>query len=382
MPYHLMLADDDEAITEGLRHAIEDHYPDTFVIHEATSGNELMELLRVYPASLIITDIKMPGIDGLQCLEAIREMGMPCEVVFLSGFDDYSLIRKALKLSAYDYLLKPVHIDSLIRIIRDLLPRLARLSPKLASAPQLPETVKAFAYFDGPPAEHPLGPEELKGLLDSLVHAMQTMDGAEVRLSLDAFFSGYSPAVWDEQTVKAALVECISALMERIPAMIRIIGDLKLTEFDAVNSIRNLPTFSQLHCQLRHIMELYLERLEQRTENRMQYQIRRAKEYIHRHYAENLVLDALAGELFMSPNYFSALFKQCTNTTFRDYLRTVRIRESMRLIQEGRLKLYEIAEKVGYQNASHFNRAFKEVAGVTPSVWAVHHKAQAESAPL
>jgi two-component system response regulator YesN len=88
---------------------------------------------------------------------------------------------------------------------------------------------------------------------------------------------------------------------------------------------------------------------------------------------ENIALDQLAATLHMNATYFSAVFKQWTNTTFREYLRSVRIRQGIRLIETEDLKLYEIAERVGYQNASHFNRAFKTVTGVTPSVWAMHH---------
>ncbi|MBQ6859942.1 MAG: helix-turn-helix transcriptional regulator, partial [Clostridia bacterium] len=74
--------------------------------------------------------------------------------------------------------------------------------------------------------------------------------------------------------------------------------------------------------------------------------------------------------------YFSTLFRQLSGVTFREYLRKERIEQAQRLILEGSCRLYEIAERVGYQNTSHFNRAFKAVTGVTPSIWAVHHKAR------
>lgn len=375
MAYHLLLADDDLAVTAGLRAAIEKAFPEMFSIHEAADGLALMQLLHSYPASLVITDVKMPGMDGLACLAYIRDQQLPCEVILLSGFDDYSLIRRALKLAAYDYLLKPVHIDSLLTLLNGLLPKLATLSPRTGALPPVKPVPETNPYFDAAPPARPLTAAQLEEALRDLTLAVQNMDGERTRAALNAFFTGHSPAVWDEPTVKAALAKLISDLMERVPAMIRIVGEQKLSELDAVNSIRNLPTFSQLHARFVQIFELYLSQLAQNTEKRELYMIRRAKEQIDSHYMEPLSLDDLAETLHMNPTYFSAMFKKLNGTTFRDYLRSVRIREGIRLIEAGERKLYEIADLVGYQNASHFNRAFKEVTGVTPSLWALHHPA-------
>jgi len=373
MAYHLLLADDDLAVTQGLRGVIEKAFPHVFDVHEAADGYALLQLMGEYPASLIITDVKMPGLDGLACLASIRNQALPCEVVLLSGFDDYKLIHKALKLAAYDYLLKPVHIDSLLRLLEGLLPRLATLTPRLGTPLPVQAAAEPNPYFDGEPPAQPLSAAALEKTLRALTTAVQSMDSASTRDALNAFFTGLSPAVWDEATVKAALAKLISDLMERVPAMIRIVGEHKLTELDAVNSIRNLPTFSQLHARFLQIFDLYLNQLAQNTEKREQYIIRRAKEYIDSHYMEALSLDDLALALHMNSTYFSTMFKQWNGTTFRDYLRAVRIREGIRHIEAGKHKLYEISELVGYQNASHFNRAFKEVTGTSPSLWMLHH---------
>ncbi len=95
-----------------------------------------------------------------------------------------------------------------------------------------------------------------------------------MRQAIDAFFEGLSPDIWDEQRLKAELIRCVSELMERIPAMIRIIGDLRLTEFDAASSIRNLPTFSQLHKRMLDIAEQYHDKMRQNAKNHDQLLIR------------------------------------------------------------------------------------------------------------
>jgi uncharacterized protein YdaU (DUF1376 family) len=114
----------------------------------------------------------------------------------------------------------------------------------------------------------------LEAQLHAFVCALQALDGEAMRQAIDAFFEGLSPDIWDEQRLKAELIRCVSELMERIPAMIRIIGDLRLTEFDAASSIRNLPTFSQLHKRMLDIAEQYHDKMRQNAKNHDQLLIR------------------------------------------------------------------------------------------------------------
>ena len=371
--YHVLL-DDDVSITKGLSDILRTHFPGLFTLHCASSGTELKALLCRVPAALVITDIKMPGMTGLDCLQFVRDQDLKCEVVLLSGYDDYALIRQALKLQVLDYMLKPVHIESLVRLVREILPRLegrafapacdeACIHPIQPSAP----------YFDIHVSE-PLDEKCLNEALDALVHGVQNMDGSEAEAALRRFFGGNDGSVWDEAATKNALIRRVYQLMERVPAMIHIIADSKLTHYDAVSSIKNLPTISQLRDRLIETFHYDVEQLRKSTEKRDQYLVSKAKAYIAAHYMESPTLEEVAGELHINPGYFSTLFRQLSGVTFREYLRMERVAQAQKLIREGGCKLYEVAEKVGYQSTSHFNRAFKEVTGMTPTVWALHHQ--------
>ena len=372
--YHVLLADDDPSITKGLSDILRGHFPGRFTLHCASSGSELKTLLCSVPAALVITDIKMPGMTGLECLQFIRSQGLSCEVVLLSGYDDYALIRQALKLNVLDYMLKPVHIDSLVRLISDVLPKLEqRIFAPAADEKTEEPTLQSMPYFDIA-VNQPLNSAGLNAALEDFMSSMQSMDPPGVESALKTFFEGNDGSVLDETATKNALIRCVYLLMERIPAMIHIIAENKLTHFDAVSSIKNLPTLSQLRDRLIETFLHDLEQLRLSIEKRDQYLVAQAKLYIAQHYMENPTLEEISGELHMNAAYFSTLFKQLSGVTFREYLRQERITQAQRLIREDTCRLYEIAERVGYQNASHFNRAFKEVTGVTPSVWALHNK--------
>lgn len=372
--YHVLLADDDVSITKGLSDILRGHFPGLFTLHCASSGTELKSLLCSVPAALVITDIKMPGMTGLDCLRFVRDQGLSCEVVLLSGYDDYALIRQALKLQVLDYMLKPVHIDSLVRLVHELLPRLEgrAFAPARAEASVNPAQLSA-PYFDIPVSQT-LDEKSLNEALDAVVNGVQNMDGNEAENALRRFFSGNDGSIWDEAATKNALIRRIYQLMERVPAMIHIIAESKLTHYDAVSSIKNLPTLSQLRDRLIETFHYDVEQLRKDMEKRDQYLISKAKAYIAAHYMESPTLEEVAGELHITPSYFSTLFRQLSGVTFREYLRNERIAQAQRLISEGGCKLYEVAEKVGYQSTSHFNRAFKDVTGMTPTIWALHHQ--------
>ncbi len=372
--YHVLLADDDVSITKGLSDILRGHFPGLFTLHCASSGTELKSLLCSVPAALVITDIKMPGMTGLDCLRFVRDQGLGCEVVLLSGYDDYALIRQALKLQVLDYMLKPVHIDSLVRLVHELLPRLEgrAFAPARAEASVKPAQLSA-PYFDIPVSQA-LDEKSLNEALDAVVNGVQNMDGNEAEKALRRFFSGNDGSIWDEAATKNALIRRIYQLMERVPAMIHIIAESKLTHYDAVSSIKNLPTLSQLRDRLIETFHYDVEQLRKDMEKRDQYLISKAKAYIAAHYMESPTLEEVAGELHITPSYFSTLFRQLSGVTFREYLRNERVAQAQRLISEGGCRLYEVAEKVGYQSTSHFNRAFKEVTGMTPTIWALHHQ--------
>ena len=91
-------------------------------------------------------------------------------------------------------------------------------------------------------------------------------------------------------------------------------------------------------------------------EKKEEYVVKKAQEYMEKHCSEQLLLSDIAAQFHLHPNYFSSLFKKQLDMTVRDYI-----------LKDSALKLLDIALAVGYEDAAHFNRAFKNVTGVSPS---------------
>lgn len=91
-----------------------------------------------------------------------------------------------------------------------------------------------------------------------------------------------------------------------------------------------------------------------------------AQDYIEQHFAENVTLSALAEHLNLTSGYLSTLMKRDLGMTFSEYVLHVRMEHARRLLKQGRLHVYEVAECVGYSNQYYFNMLFKRTFGITP----------------
>lgn len=102
--------------------------------------------------------------------------------------------------------------------------------------------------------------------------------------------------------------------------------------------------------------------------------IESAKAYISKNYARNITLQTIAEELHLSSAYLSHLFKQETGIKIIDYLNRYRIDAACRLLEDPGVKVYEIAEQVGYENDKYFFYMFKKYKGVSPQIYRNHGK--------
>jgi AraC-like DNA-binding protein len=100
--------------------------------------------------------------------------------------------------------------------------------------------------------------------------------------------------------------------------------------------------------------------------------IRRAKEFIHQHHAEDLSLSQVAKAVNSSTFYFCKMFKKFTGVNFTEYLSRIRIEAARNLLLNPNLRISEIAYEVGFQSLTHFNRVFKSIVGESPTEFRRH----------
>lgn len=104
--YNVLVVDDEILSRLGVVNLIDWSENGFALVTHVSNGSEGLEIIRNQEIDLVITDIKMPVMDGIELIEAVNQEGYECEFIVLSSFDDYEYVRKALKLGALDYILK------------------------------------------------------------------------------------------------------------------------------------------------------------------------------------------------------------------------------------------------------------------------------------
>lgn len=236
----VLIVEDEEMIRKGIVLTVDWAALDCVVVGEAANGAQGLEAARRLEPSLIITDLKMPQMDGIEMLTALRAEGCTAYVIILTAYDNFAYAQSALRLGAVDYLLKPFHDGDLENAITRVQQR------------QQPTAEAA-----------PIGTPR-KG--DKSKYVLEAMD------------------------------------------------------------------------------------------------------YISKHYNEpDISVGTVAQSLNISEGYLSHTFKKETDYTLLNYLTRYRIHKAMELLKDCRVKVYEVAEQVGYRDIAYFSATFKKYAGISPS---------------
>ena len=134
----VLVVEDVELIRKGIVLAVDWGALDCVVVGEAANGEEALEAVEKYDPSLIITDLKMPRMDGIEMLRCLRERGNNAYVIILTAYDSFAYAQSALRLGAVDFLLKPFHDGDLEQAVAALQKRLESAREKGKGPPAIP----------------------------------------------------------------------------------------------------------------------------------------------------------------------------------------------------------------------------------------------------
>lgn len=122
--YKVLIVDDEIGIREGLEYLIDWEEFGAAIIGAASNGQEALEAIRAHKPDIMIADIRMPVMDGLALMKEIHQLGLPIRVIVLSGYDEFTYVREAMKYGAENYLLKPVDGEELSNSVKEIVKNL------------------------------------------------------------------------------------------------------------------------------------------------------------------------------------------------------------------------------------------------------------------
>lgn len=334
---NILLIDDDPNIIDGIDTIIQNNFSDLFSIAKAYDGHQALTLLTENYYHIIVSDIKMPQLDGIQLLELLHSEKVPSTIIMLSGYDDYMYIRNALKLGAYDYLLKPVNIQNFIDMLHAIIPTLKNSGQTLSKNNLIsaPKQDYVNEYFDLANSDnHYLTPEQAKEELYRLQLLIFELDSDEVCGKINFIFHHISQDMISKEVFRQLLSDFLYSLMQSNNSLIKIVAQYKLTENDLTAHIKSLPCLSQLKEKFTQVLLLYIDQLAVLKKNNDEYLIKKAQAYIDKHFSEQLLLADIAAQFRLHPNYFSFLFKKYMHITVRDYILQRRINAAKELMKD------------------------------------------------
>ena len=181
---------------------------------------------------------------------------------------------------------------------------------------------------------------------------------------MDEFHSSFCDGkIYSPKEIKESYVR----FLWNIIAIAKEVGKVRVQQIDQQELLNRIMN-AKLREELLDASSLILEELlRTRDTDTTHLTVKRMKGMIHEFYQTGIMLDEISRKLDMTPEYLGTLFHRETGTTFSNYVKAYRISKAKELLVGTNLKLYEIAEKVGYSDSKYFSKVFKEITGQLPT---------------
>lgn len=329
--YRVMIVDDWEIFLKQLKRKANFEAHGFSVVHEASNGQAAFQYLLEHEVDLIITDIRMPGWDGIDLLKAMRKADIDTHVIFLSEYEDFQYAKQAIHYNITDYLVKPVNPTELQRRLTTLKQQLDQQAAHQQGLDD--EQVEAIVKCIILKQDLTSSIQQLIGNLDEPVDIKQA--NRQINSWLKAISDGITEAhPWYvrfqlpyslEIEVKEGIEQAVKRAVETIA---RPVTQLFYT------SVKQ-PLIEKV-CQFALMTD------------------------------DKVTIKMIADALFVNKNYLADTFKKETGVTLGDYLIHVKIYRAKVLLSTTKAKLYEISDQLGYHHPEYFSRVFKKETGLTP----------------
>ena len=412
----VFLVDDEIAIREGIRNSFPWQDSAYQLAGEAPDGEIALPMIRDTRPDILITDIRMPFMDGLELCRVVRRQMPWIGIVILSGYDEFEYARQALQLGVKEYLLKPLTARELMQALdrvsaqlkeerenrerseslrarmendslfvkekllstlysedaaetdaADVISQLRRMGVTLSAARY---TVVDFAFT---PKNRGLA--VLRELADSsggIAHVTGSRTGGRVLMLGDSDSDA-------EERAYAFADSSVTELERSGCDGIRVsIGETVSAPNEIIKSMKTAAHIRHVLADqtARRSMIVGVRDFGERGDGGTARTVTaRARLFMADHYMDSgLMLRDVADAVGMSESRFSTVFAQESGKTFTEYLTGLRLGRAMELLRETDSRQAQIAQDVGYNDSHYFSYLFKKNTGLTPGEYRAQHR--------
>ena len=416
----VFLVDDEVVIREGIRESFPWEETPYTLVGEAPDGEMALPMIRDTNPDIVITDIKMPFMDGIELCRVLRTQMPWIGIIILSGYDEFEYARQCIQLGVREYLLKPIDSEDLRKILDKVGTQLEEEKKQREHSESL--RARMNSNTDGRFLKEKLigslfSDEAMEEDAQNALKQLRAM-GSPVSASFYAVIDAAFQPVEKGQEAAAVLAEgsggVVHASGSRTGTRLLTLGDTArdaeerayafasslVTELERTGCTKirvGIGDIVEKPAEIlgsfktaRHIRHILEERKEESTlilgvremgdsAGDSPSVISDAKVYMSQHFCDpNLMLQDVAKAVNMSNSRFSTVFSQQSGQTFTEYLIFLRLSKAKELLRTTDMKSSQIAHETGYNDPHYFSYIFKKNTGMTPSEYRQQNQNQPE----
>lgn len=388
--WKVIIADDEPIIREGIRDAVDWASLGFAVAAEAGDGEEALALALAHCADLMLVDLNMPILNGIDLIRELKARLPLCRIVIVTGHDEFGYAQQAIRYGVDEYILKPANPDHLTETLRKIASDLKQSMEQEKHLEQASRQIRKNIpllreRFCNEWIDDAVGHEEATEQLAFLELPPRPPGLVGILRWPEADAGSSARAERDRQLMLFAMENIADEILEKHPRVLfrDSLRFLCAIVWDATDPAIFAPVEQAVNAFLKLQVVARAEPVENGTggvsaayrkarsgvykESAVSPLVRRARHYIREHYADSrLSLEKTAQAIGVSSVYLSRLFKQELGTTFVAFLTQTRISKAIQLLNATPLSIAEIAEAVGYESQHYFSTAFKKAVGVSP----------------
>lgn len=363
MSFSVLIVDDEKMPREILHRYIPWQDYGVTDIYEAQDGESALALALEKKPDIIISDIKMPRMNGLSLAQEVRRTMPDCQFVFLSGYSDKEYLKGAIRLKAASYVEKPIDLDEINEVLTEITGQLKarqRTDPRVFFFRGTQEDVARLN-------DRVYSPEE--ALFLRLGENIRHKNRRETESLLEQLYQelhrceGTPPEDIRKLFCRVVLLFINAAESRNLAAVTAIGNELLLRTAGE-------ETLEGLHEMLRGLQRIYFETQEPGEQD----PLTRVNLYLAAHWSDpGLTVQDMAQELGFTNTYLCAAYKKSSGITINQYITRLRVEHAKELLSSTSRKLYEVGRSVGYTDGKYFTRVFTRETGLTPKQYRERH---------
>jgi Response regulator containing CheY-like receiver domain and AraC-type DNA-binding domain len=325
-----------------------------FIIEaEAEDGLDALNKLVSNSIDVIITDIKMPNMDGIELLRNISERGLCPVTVLLSDFTEYEYARKGFLYGAFDYIGKPVDEKEMAVLFS----RISRHLDEIQIEKRKRMELQVFAE------DASVITSDIKQVIKQIKNGSDeaTLSASKLIDMICGLYSGDHSRIFN--LLKNTMHEICEETIQVYPwiDMFLDIDELKSTDYTSFDDLDGIKESEK------NKLEELAWMIRKLTGSHNNEIVGQACEYVLTHVNEEISVKQLSEKLFINKSYLSEVFKQNYGMTVLHYINMVKMERAKKLLQEGSLKNYQVADILGFKDYEYFGQLFRKHNGVLPS---------------